>query len=315
MRGAEVAMILIIWAFSFCLFTSLYLLHRAFQEKEVEVKSKRLAEIVQNLGTDLNTRNDEVSQSRWPLFAKAPALLVFFPGHKTTHADLITTEDTQRVISRPASGSAKFFSVAIGVGIFVLANILILEWEMFSLHWCLGMVSAGAVFYGGPAFYIRWRKKRYKEEIEKAVPDFLDLLVLSVDSGLSFDAGLTQCRKFSALFSKALDIELGLLIAELRILPSRRQALESLVARTGSETLGYLTVALNQGEKYGTPIRASLGTVANESRRKRLTAIERNGARLPVLLSIPLMLLILPPVIAISAGPGFIALLRSIGGN
>jgi len=308
-------MMLIILAFSFCCFASLFLLHRAFREKEAEIKSKRLAEVTQNFERVFQSVNSDQPEGNGSILNRAFSLFTFLPAKKQVNAELITIEGADQASSGLRTGAVKYLSIGIGAGAFLIVNFLILQWELLSLNWYLGMCCSSVAFYGLPKFLTGWKRKRYKDEIERAVPDFLDLLVLSVDSGLSFDAGLAQCRKFSAVFSKALDKELVQLAAELTILPSRRQALESLVLRTGSETLGYLTIALNQGEKYGTPIRASLRTVAKESRRKRLVAIERNGARLPVILSLPLMLLILPPVIAISAGPGFISLLRSIGGS
>ncbi|MCG8494387.1 MAG: type II secretion system F family protein [Sneathiellales bacterium] len=271
--------------------------------------------MIQNSGKEEEPGERERSEGASGLSGIVSILPDILAKRHKAETEFISAEDIEGTTPDTENGIAGFVSMGVGVAAFLTVNILIIGLETFSLLWCMGVFCSGLVFFGMPGIFSRWKKKRYKEDIERAVPDFLDLLVLSVDSGMTFDAGLAQCRKFSAVFSKALDKELEQLAAELRILPSRRQALESLVARTGSETLDYLTIALNQGEKYGTPIRSSLRTVAKESRRKRLIAIERKGSRLPVLLSIPLMLLILPPVVAISAGPGFISLLRSIGGS
>ncbi|MEH6548322.1 MAG: hypothetical protein V7701_17935, partial [Sneathiella sp.] len=75
-----------------------------------------------------------------------------------------------------------------------------------------------------------------------------------------------------------------------------------------------LFAALNQSEIYGTSVTASLRSVAIDNRKRQMIELENNSARLPVLLSLPLILFILPPVIAITAGPGFVLMLRSIGG-
>lgn len=156
---------------------------------------------------------------------------------------------------------------------------------------------------------------KYQYRIEQVAPDVVDFLLLSIEAGMTFDVALMETKKSLSLYAKGVTYELEQLSAELMILPDRTDAFDNLVRRTGSDTFRYLSTALSQGEKYGTPIVASLRIVAQESRRKTLVDLERRAGKLPVLLSIPLMLLILPPVIVVSAGPGFVTLMRSFGGN
>jgi len=174
----------------------------------------------------------------------------------------------------------------------------------------------GAVLFSFAGFWIPDKilgriYKRKRRAFERLAPDVIDLLMLAVEAGISFDVALIDVRRSIGHFNKALARELALLSDELNILPQREAAFDNLVRRTGSETFRYLKVALLQGEKYGTPIVQSLRVVATESRQQDLLAKEEKARKLPVLLSIPLMLLILPPVVVISAGPGFIQLMRA----
>ncbi|MBE7637288.1 hypothetical protein GUA87_10565 [Sneathiella sp. P13V-1] len=180
------------------------------------------------------------------------------------------------------------------------------------------LVSAGlSVSFGilGPEYAMKAHLKKIIHVIEQDAPDVIDLLMLGVEAGLSFDQSVEMARHHIKSYSPKIGKELETLSAELVMLPDRTQALENLAWRTGSETFRYLKVALIQGEHYGTPIASSLKTVAKENRERLLSDKEERARRVPVFLSIPLMLLILPPVIVISAGPGFISMMRVLGGG
>ncbi len=202
-----------------------------------------------------------------------------------------------------------------GAGLYFLLELFAFPKQMEDtsriLFLCLFAGGGGAA----PRYLAHLLKTKKQQKIEDVVPDVIDLLVLSVEAGMTFDAALLQTRRHIAEYSTEMFEELEILVAELAVLPERRQAFANLVSRTGSETLRYLSIALQQGEKYGTPVSASLKTVAIDSRKRVFLDLEKKAARLPVWLSLPLMLCILPPVVALSVGPGFVSLLRSIGGE
>ncbi len=181
---------------------------------------------------------------------------------------------------------------------------------IFLLLLCLFLIVSSLV----PDLIVRKIAQNRRNHIEHMAPDIIDLLLLSIETGMTFDHALVEARQILSFYEKILAREMEQLSADLVILPERSEAFENLVKRTGSETLRYLSVALSQGEKYGTPIATSLRNVAQDARKRDLIEIDRRAGRLPVILSVPLMLLILPPVVAISAGPGFVILMRSFGG-
>ena len=185
-----------------------------------------------------------------------------------------------------------------------------------SLNYQILLISlsiAGAIL--GPEIWMRAHLKRRIAEIEEACPDVIDLLTLSVEVGLSFDQAIVEVATLSQKRAPRLSRELQILSRELLILPDREAAFDNLVERTGASSFKMLKLTLMQGEVYGTPVAQSLRQVANETRARLLAEREEVARKLPVFLSLPLMLLILPPVIVLSTGPGFISLMTVIRGG
>ncbi len=210
--------------------------------------------------------------------------------------------------------AGRIFCSLVVVSAFLIAGRLGYLSNPGSISWFVGLVLAVITGFCLPDYCVRAVTKKRTRHFEEMAPDMVDLLLLSVEAGMTFDNALVETRSSLSLYSPKLAKEMERLSAEMVILPSRSAAFSNLVKRTGSETLRYLSVAFAQGEKYGAPIAASLKVVAQESRKRSLIELEKKASRLPVLLSIPLMIFILPPVVLISAGPGFITLMRSIGG-
>jgi len=156
------------------------------------------------------------------------------------------------------------------------------------------------------SFYISWQSK-----LSGQAPDVIDYLILAVEAGVNIDVALIEVHRILKLVAPAMAHELEQLSNDLAILPNRETAFQKLIHRTHVETFIFLKQALLQGEKYGTPIAASLKVVARESRQHTLQKRQERARKLPVFLSIPLMIFILPPIIAVSTGPGFIQLMRT----
>ncbi|MZR31808.1 type II secretion system F family protein [Sneathiella litorea] len=159
-------------------------------------------------------------------------------------------------------------------------------------------------------YHIRQRQRR----IERAMPDMIDLLILCVEAGLTLEVALARAVEGLEPFSPDVAAEMKITLSELRILPDKSMALTNLETRTASPSLKYLVLSLRQSERYGTSITGALKSVAMENRKHAILELENNAARMPALLSIPLILFILPPVVVLSAGPGFVLMMRAIGG-
>ncbi|MEX1035663.1 MAG: type II secretion system F family protein [Sneathiella sp.] len=176
------------------------------------------------------------------------------------------------------------------------------------------VVAAGIGGSFMPHILLEFRIRRRRQRIERAMPDMIDLLILCVEAGLTLEVALVRTIEGLEPFSPEVAAEMKITLSELRILPDKSMALTNLADRTASKSLKYLVLSLRQSERYGTSITGALKAVAMENRKTAILELENSAARMPALLSVPLILFILPPVVAISAGPGFALMMRTIGG-
>jgi len=148
--------------------------------------------------------------------------------------------------------------------------------------------------------------------LQRAVPDALDLMVICAEAGLSLDAAINRVsREMAGTFPELAD-EFGLTSIELNFLPDRRKALDNLVQRTDMASIRAIVQTLAQTEKYGTPLSQSLRVLATEFRETRLSKAEEKAARLPVLMTVPLMVFILPTIFIVMIGPAMIGLIDGL---
>jgi len=139
--------------------------------------------------------------------------------------------------------------------------------------------------------------------IQKALPDALDLMVICAEAGLTLDASLTRVSREMALQSEELSDEFGLAAIELGFLNDRRRALTNLIDRVPLKSIRGVVATLNQTEKYGTPLAHSLRVLSNEYRNERMMKAEEKAARLPAIMTIPLIMFVLPMLFIILLGP------------
>jgi tight adherence protein C len=144
---------------------------------------------------------------------------------------------------------------------------------------------------------------RRRRHLEDGLPDALDLLVISAEAGLSLDQAVEQVSRTLQASSPVVAEEFAITASEMRVLPSRGEALENLVQRTGLATLRSITATLSQAIRFGTPLAESMRILAAEMRTLRLARLEERAARLPVLLTLPLVLFILPSLFMVIGTP------------
>jgi len=142
--------------------------------------------------------------------------------------------------------------------------------------------------------------------IKRAFPDTLDLLLICVESGMSIEAALRKVSDEIGSQSVALAEELTLTMAELSYLPDRRQAYENLGKRTDLEGVRSVCMALQQAERYGTPLAQMLRVMAQENRDMRMSEAEKKAAGLPPKLTVPMILFFLPVLFIVILGPAAI---------
>lgn len=170
----------------------------------------------------------------------------------------------------------------------------------------LAVIAAAAIAVYLPNLYVKNAGNKRRLLISKGVPDALDLLVICAEAGQSLDGSIKRVASEASLFCPELAEELTLASIELGLLPDRRQALDNLVKRTDVPELRNVVNALIQTEKYGTPLAHSLRVLASEYRQERLTRAEEKAARLPAIMTVPMIIFILPPLFVVLIGPAVI---------
>ena len=180
------------------------------------------------------------------------------------------------------------------------------------------VLTALAGFYL-PNAWLRLKIARRKEKIRDGFPDALDLLVVCVEAGMGLDGAINRVAKEIELDNKTLSDEFNLMNLELRAGKPRRDALKNLAMRTDLEDVKSLVTLLIQADKLGTSVSQALRVYSDTFRTKRYMKAEEMAAKIPVKLTIPLILFIFPALLVTIMGPAFIriaqVLLPALGGG
>jgi tight adherence protein C len=169
-------------------------------------------------------------------------------------------------------------------------------------------ISIGAAYFGmySPNLFLKNKVQRRQTSIKRAFPDALDLLLICVESGMSIETAFRKVSEEIGSQSVALAEEMTLTTAELSYLPDRRAAYENLAQRTGIEGVRAVCLALQQAERYGTPLGTTLRVMAQENRDLRMSEAEKKAAGLPPKLTVPMIVFFLPVLFVVILGPAAI---------
>ena len=157
--------------------------------------------------------------------------------------------------------------------------------------------------YKGPELYIGNKAKKRTDAIRKGLPDALDLLVICAEAGLTVDAAFNRVAKELGRAYPELGDEFLLTAIELSFLNERKKAFDNLAYRVDLEAVKGVVTTLIQTERYGTPLASSLRVLSAEFRNERMMRAEEKAARLPAIMTVPLILFILPTLFIVILGP------------
>src|SRR5580698_7794645 len=206
-----------------------------------------------------------------------------------------------------------FFRFVMPFILFLL--VLFYTFVVLHLSWSplekFGVAFVGALigFYV-PDMFVGNMIARRQQSIMRAFPDALDLMLICVESGMSIETAFTRVASEIGTQSAELAEELALTTAELSYLPDRRQAFDNLAKRCGHPGVKSVATALNQAEKYGTPLGQALRVTANENREMRMQEAERKAASLPAKLTVPMIIFFLPCLFVVIMGPAVMKLMH-----
>src|SRR5580658_9312403 len=162
-----------------------------------------------------------------------------------------------------------------------------------------------AAYFGlqAPMLFLRNAISKRQLSIKRAFPDALDLLLICIESGMSIETAFRKVSVEIGTQSVALSEEFTLTTAELSYLQDRKVAYENLAKRTGLDGVKSVCLALQQSERYGTPLGQSLRVMAQENRDMRMNEAEKKAAALPPKLTVPMILFFLPVLFVVILGP------------
>ncbi|HWV97134.1 MAG TPA: type II secretion system F family protein [Xanthobacteraceae bacterium] len=195
------------------------------------------------------------------------------------------------------------FLVATAAYIFLLAK---MQHPLpIKLALCIGAAYLGLQ---APMLFLKNAISKRQLSIRRAFPDALDLLLICVESGMSIEMAFRKVSTEIGSQSIPLAEEFTLTTAELSYLQDRKVAYENLARRTGIDGVKSVCLALQQSERYGTPLGQALRVMAQENRDLRMSAAEKKAAALPPKLTVPMILFFLPVLFIVILGPTYIKL-------
>ncbi|WP_024576953.1 MULTISPECIES: type II secretion system F family protein [unclassified Afipia] len=190
------------------------------------------------------------------------------------------------------------FLIAAILYVFVISNMQ--QPTAMKIGMCLG-----ATWFGmqAPMLFLKNAITKRQLSIRRAFPDALDLLLICIESGMSIEAAFRRVSQEIGSQSIALAEEFSLTTAELSYLQDRKMAYENLAKRTGTEGVKSVCLALQQSERYGTPLGQTLRVMAQENRDMRMNEAEKKAAALPPKLTVPMIVFFLPVLFVVILGP------------
>ena len=189
-----------------------------------------------------------------------------------------------------------------------LIGVVLFYWSDMFPDWgstkrFMGFAASLVLGYKGPEIYLKNISTKRTKEIQKGLPDALDLLVICAEAGLTVDAAFNRVAKELGRAYPELGDEFALTAIELSFLTERRQAFENLAYRVDLDAVRGVVTTMIQTERYGTPLASALRVLSAEFRNERMMRAEEKAARLPAIMTVPLILFILPVLFVVILGP------------
>ena len=216
------------------------------------------------------------------------------------------------VAGNPASWSADRILAVKGLGLLVLGAV----GALYGLH-SIGLlavciIAGGAAGFFLPDLLLYNAGLRRQTEIQRVLPDALDMLTVCVEAGLGFDAALAQVARttrgpLAAEFTRALQ--------EMQIGKTRSQALRAMADRTTVAELRTFVSAVAQSGELGIPIAQVLRAQAKEMRVRRRQRAEERAQKVPIKILFPLIACLLPALLVVVVGPGVLSIAQAFFGR
>lgn len=200
----------------------------------------------------------------------------------------------------------------IGVAMFYWSD-MFPDWGSFKRF--MGFAVLVILGYKGPELFISNVANKRTKAIQKGLPDALDLLVICAEAGLTVDAAFNRVARELGRAYPELGDEFALTAIELSFLTERRQAFENFAYRVDLDAVRGVVTTMVQTERYGTPLASALRVLSAEFRNERMMRAEEKAARLPAIMTVPLILFILPVLFIVILGPAACSIADAFSGG
>lgn len=278
-------------------------------ERREELRARHKEQLSQRRGASLRT--EPVGSTK----------LIKQISERFNLAKLVASEGTQEKLQMAGMRGPtplmvfNFFRFVMPFALFAFG--LLYFYIIGNFHWSpmLKLAAAVATALAGyylPDLFISNAIARRQQSIMAAFPDALDLLLICVESGMSVEAGFQKVAAEIGQASTELAEEFALTTAELSYLPDRKQAFENLAKRCGHQGVKAVATALNQAERYGTPLGQALRICAQENREMRMNEAEKKAAALPAKLTVPMIIFFLPVLFVVIMGPAVMRVMHML---
>ena len=253
-----------------------------------QARSEKVAALLQALGEQVQGRHANVSGLRLQLiqagFTSQAAVPIYLGARIALPIGL--------------AGASVFFLSVMGMTSF--AGVLATTWF-------------GSLGYIVPSFLVKSRITRRQKEMQRALPDALDLLVVCVEAGLGLNQALVRVSEEIERLSPVLSEQLALVNLEIRAGTPRDEAFRNMGDRTGMEDIRSLMAMLIQTDRFGTSVATALRVHADTMRTKRRQRAEEAAAKTTIKLVFPLVLFIFPAMFVVILGSAIIQIYEALG--
>lgn len=236
-----------------------------------------------------------------------------------TALNLLRTDRAQQITLRLASAGwrrsdavvkymfAKLvLPAALGLGALFYMNLFnLLNGAGGSLR-AIAAIAATILGFFIPDLWVKNAVTKRQTKIQRQLPDILDMMVTCTEAGLSLDTTLKRASAEFVNSAPELADELALTSVELEFLPDRNQALVNFADRVALPSIRALVNTLQQSARFGTPLSEAMRVLAQEFRDERILKAEEKAARLPAMMTVPMVVFILPPLFVVLLGPAIL---------
>jgi tight adherence protein C len=205
-----------------------------------------------------------------------------------------------------------YMLIASSVLVIFIGGMLILERNAPLSSSFTALIAAGIIGFIGPQFTLGKLASRYRQRLQEALPDTVDLLGIVLGTGLALDQAMLRVSEEMQYIYPALANEFYTVVMQVRAGQERAKAFSAMVRRTGLEDIKALSAMIIQSERFGTSLSQALTVYADALRTRRRLRADAAVAKAGIKMLFPIVIFILPVLFVITLVPGMLSVLKDL---